>query len=69
MPDNQVYNEYQGIAYLISTNKNIAWVVAYKAPSDLDTGLRRLQCKADKMYVILEKCIDEIERHFHIQVK
>ena len=32
MPENQVFNRYQGIVCLISTNRKIAWTVAYQAP-------------------------------------
>ena len=69
IPENQVFNRYQGIVCLISTNRKIAWAVGFKAPRDANTGVRRRQIRAEQMYPLLARCIDEIERRFHVQVQ
>ena len=69
MPENQVFNGYQGIVCLISTNRKIAWATAYRAPRDGMTGHRKRQIRAEQMYPLLAQCIHEIERRFHIEVK
>jgi predicted nuclease with TOPRIM domain len=69
MPENQVFNRYQGIVCLISTNRKIAWATAYRAPRDGMTGHRKRRIRAEQMYPLLAQCIDEMERRFHIEVK
>ena len=69
MPENQVFNGYQGIVCLISTNRKIAWATAYRAPRDGMTGHRKRQIRAEQMYPLLVQCIDEMEHRFHIEVK
>lgn len=69
MPEDQVFNGYQGIVCLISINRKVAWCVPYKANRDAHTGTRRRQIPATKMYVLLARCIDEIQRRFKLPVK
>ena len=53
MPENQVFQGWQGIVCLISTNRKIAWAVAYRAPRDAMTGYRKRQISAAQMYPLL----------------
>ena len=67
MPEDQVFGGFQGIVCLISTNRKIAWCEPYRANKS-PNGVRKRQIPAGKMYELLAKCINEIERRFHIKV-